>query len=134
MIGERFKGLAFTFLCALPVRDVQERELIVFFVGNRGRDARIHAARDETDGELWSIVFDSRLELFSFDFLRAAHHTPLTSGPQMYLCSCNCMRTLSPLLAIQSASCCRSTCPQAGEIRTAFVRVSRFCSLIRFFA
>src|ERR1044071_7556677 len=127
MICERFECFAFAFLGALTVRDVQKRKLVVFFVRDCGRDAGVHAARDETDRELWSIQL-LQLEDFSLDFLRTAHQTPLTSGPQMYLCSCNCMRTFIPLPATQSASVFRSTCPQAGEINTALVRASRSCS------
>src|SRR5690242_4743344 len=126
MIRQSFKCLTLAFLSTLPVRDVQESQLIVFFVRDRGSDAGIHAARDETDGELWTTVCDGRcFEFFSLDINGTAHYTPLTSGPQMYLCSCNCMWILRPLAAIQSASCCRSTCPQAGEIRSALVRASR---------
>src|SRR5215211_5636133 len=134
MIRECFKRFAFTFLSPLAVRNVQKRKLVVFFVSDCGSDARVHTAGNETDGELWSIVVDDRLELFSFDFCRAAHQTPFTSGPQMYLCSCNCMRTFKPLPATQSASACRSTKPQAGDIRTALVRDCSSCFSITFFA
>src|SRR5207237_2840954 len=112
---------------------MQKREVVVFFASDCGSDAGIHSAGDETDGELWSIAL-ARFDRFGCEFLRAAHQTPCTSGPQMYLCSCNCMRTFNPLPAIQFASSSRFTCPHAGEIRTALARVSSLCSAITFFA
>src|SRR6476619_3540152 len=121
MIRQCLEGFAFAFLSALTVRDVQKRERVVLFVSDCGGDARVHAAGDETDRELWSNRL-FRLEHFSGHFFRAAHQTPLTSGPQIYLCSCNCMRTFRPLPVIQFASCCKSTIPHAGEIKTACVR------------
>src|SRR6185369_1040646 len=160
--------------------DVQKRQFVILFAGDRGGDAGVHPAGDETDRELRSFAIRFFFGNFSRKLFGTAHHTPLqvwlssntcsrkgakpqrkcqfvlslgafaplreildlllplhtpfVSGPQMYLCSCNCMRTFRPLAAIQSASCCRSTCPQAGEIRTAFVRISRSLSSIRFLA
>src|SRR6185436_9614037 len=133
MIRQRLERLAFAFFSALTVRDMQKREFFVFFVSDRGGDARVHAAGHETDGELWSNRLLA-LEHFSGHFFRAAHQTPLTSGPQIYLCSCNCIRTCKPLLATQSASCCRSTKPHAGEISTATARFSRSYFSITLFA
>src|SRR5215213_4151954 len=123
-MGQRLKGFAFAFLGALTVRDVQKREFIVFVVSDCGCDARVHAAGHETDRELWSNCLFG-LEHFSGYFFGAAHQTPLTSGPQIYLWSCNCMRTFRPLPVIQFASCCKSTKPHAGEISTACDRFSR---------
>ena len=70
MFRERFECLAFAFLSALAVRNVQERELVVLLVSDCGRNAGVHTARDETDGELWSIVVDGGgFQFFSLDFL-----------------------------------------------------------------
>src|SRR5690349_14004568 len=137
MIGKCFECLALASLSSLAVRDVQKRELVVLVVCDRGGNARIHAARDETDRQrgalisrkvgfrpiLFLLFFNLRNNLFG-----AAHHTPCTFGPQMYLCSCNCIRTSSPLAAIQFANCCRSIPSQTGEIRIACARVSSWCS------
>src|SRR5215212_5605455 len=131
MICDSFERLAFTFLGPLSIRDMQERKLIVLLACDRGCDTGIHTAGHETDGEFRSI---NRFEIFGCEFLRAAHYTPRTSGPQMYLCSCNCIRTFKPLPAIQFARFSRFTCPHAGEIRTAFARVSRSFSRITCFA
>src|SRR5687768_3343808 len=109
MVRDCFERFAFSFLRALSVTDVQKRQLVVLLASDRRRDAGVHAAGDETDRKSRSFAvffFDN----FSRDLFRTAHQTPFTSGPQMYLCSCNCMRTFKPLAAIQFASCCKSIC------------------------
>src|ERR1044072_5599208 len=129
MICDRFERLAFTCLGSLSIRDVQECEFVVFVLCDCGGDTGVHPTGDKADGDLRAGFFRC-FENFGCEFLSAAHQTPRTSGPQMYLCSCNCIRTFKPLAAIQLAISSRFTCPHAGEIRTAFARVSSSLSRI----
>src|SRR5687768_2520499 len=133
MIGDRFESFALSLLGSLTISHVQKRKPFVLGVGDRGGNARVHATGDEADREWWLLgVFD--VNNLCCQFFRAAHQTPFTSGPHMYLCSCNCMRTFKPLAAIQVASCSRSICPHAGEIRTAYARACRSYSSITLLA
>src|SRR5688572_18356912 len=133
MIRNGFEGFALSSLGTLTIGDVEKRERVILFVGDGGSDARIHATGNETDREPW-LLDVVEVDDLCCQFLRAAHQTPFTSGPRMYLCSCNCMRTFNPLAAIQVASCSRSICPHAGEIRTAYARACRSYSSITLLA
>src|ERR1044072_2279072 len=79
MIRESFESFTLAFLSSLAIRHVEKCELVVFFVRDRGCDARVHATGDETDSESWSIVSDGcRFEFFSLDISRTAHYISLT--------------------------------------------------------
>src|SRR5919205_1616604 len=135
-VGQLLERAPLARLRALPVGDVEECQLLVLLARDRRRYARVHPARDEADGERPDLIILIKGRLVRLVFVdellvarRAAHQTPCTSGPQMYLCSCNCILTfLKPLCETRSASSLKSVSPHTGEIRTARARLSSPCS------